>query len=1104
MRYRVLGALELREGDRWNALGPAKWRMLLAVLLCHAGQVVPTERLVGELWGEKPPRSAGKVLQGYVSRLRRALGDESGRTLVTHMRGYQAYGYRLVVGAAEFDAQVFERLIEEGRGHLAAGDADAAAVRLGEALDLWRGTPFADVPPTPAVETEAARLEACHLQALEAQAEAELRRGRHDAVVSRLETLVAAHPLREGLRGRLMLALYRAGRRVDALETYQDLRRVLVEELGVEPGPALRGLHQQILAADPALTQPPTAGRPGPRDAGAATGVRPQPWAPVTSFVGRESELGRLRGLLARGRMVTLVGPGGAGKTRLALETLRALDADADPIRADGAFVVDLSARRAGDDLAHALLAALQLATGASYGPPGRGPSDAALVAALTGRRVLFVLDNCDHLLDDAAELAYTLLTRTEGTVLLATGREALGVSGETAMPVGPLAVPPADDPDAADPEAVLRYAAVRLFVDRARAADSGFALTPDMCPDVASICRRLDGLPLAIELAAARVRALTPRQIAELLADRFRLLAGGARTTARHRTLEAAVDWSHELLDEQAREVFAYLSAFRGGFRLDAAQRLGVGLGVCPPTMTDLVLRLVDKSLLQALPGDDGAMRYRMLETLREYAAARLAERGRADDTAHHHAELYVRLAEQQAPALRSAGQARAFRLLEREDDNLRAAFDFCCRTGRHELALRLVAALGWYLWIRGERVFGWAGVLRALRVRPAEQDPLHRARALIWSCHLGATGTVRNDEDARAAAEHGREARAILRELGMTGEPEYALCALVTAYACYRIEAPAEGDAWIGESLRLSDELGDPWLLGCSTTVAGIGHVLRGEFREAEPRLRAGVRHYRAAGDAWGEHRSLIWLSRMYDATGDLGRAEEAAESALALVRGLDLGEAAAPLLGWLARLRLLRGDQPAAEAHLAAVARMRWWHAGAEAAAWVTQGRAMIADLAGTGGGATAEAAGTYREAARLLRVAGLTVYAVESLCRRAVLLSRSAEDAARGPVPERVLEALAEAARLAAPCGDRRAAALVLDSMALMDPDGPDASRRLMLADELWERCGGRRCPPAEADIARIRTLLPAPGPLQAGAAPEAVARGVVAAVAERCP
>jgi predicted ATPase len=790
--------------------------------------------------------------------------------------------------------------------------------------------------------------------------------------------------------------------------------------------------------------------------------LKPAQTAPrgCSSFVGREEELAQLRDLTRAFRLITLVGVGGTGKTRLAVELMRCLATAEDPCCADGAYLVDLTAYQIGDDLVRALLTSLQVTTKTSYGPPERGPADDALVSAFLGRRVLVILDNCEHLVDDAAQFVDMLLTRTDGVLVVTTSREALHVDGEAVVPVPPLTVPPKDTSDL-DAE----YMATKLFVDRARAANPAFRLAPDNHADVADICRRLDGLPLAIELAAARVRALTPAQISALLAHWCRLPASGRRTTPRHQTLEAVVDWSYQLLDDQMRAVFSALSVFRGGFDLQMAQALGARLGIESVAMTDLVVRLVDKSLLQPEAGTDGAMRYSMLEVLRSYSRTRLTERDDADEVSLHHAHVNLDLAERQAAVIRGPGQASAIRILERNDDNLRAAFDFCCRNGHHDIALRMVDAMGWYLWMRGDRAFGWPGVVRALDIHPDAQDPLLRARALNWSCHLGMVGHRAVEPTAR---RHGRLAREILENLAGTRTADYAVCLTVGAFACHRENDYSESEAWIAAALRLSAELADPWLLGWSTVVAGITNTMRGRFEDGERWLRASIDHYRRCGEIWGLHRAELWLSRLLDNIGDLDGAVDAAEESLASVRPLGLGEAA---LAWLARLHILRHDTDAALEILNQVEAMRWWRSTPEAVAWMAECAALLAEqrIAAVEEHnrteACRKAAALWATAADQLAVGGLTVYSIFALCRQIVQLARAGSP---------IQQMLASVQTAANGQFDLRAQALVQDARALVMESRRDREAALLTADHLWARSGVPRPPLFAEDIELTRS------------------------------
>jgi predicted ATPase/DNA-binding SARP family transcriptional activator len=578
MEFRILGPLEVDDGTGPVRIPGAKERALLADLLVHAGRVVSADRLIDDLWGDQPPGNPANTLQGRVSALRRALGPVAG-VLVT-----RPPGYLLELDHEQVDAARFDRLVAEAR-RSAARDSPDAARQLDEALALWRGPALAEFADQPWAQAEAARLEELRLVAVELRAEVGLAAGRHSELVGELEALVAAHPHRERLRARLMLALYRSGRQADALRVYQETRAVLAEELGIDPSPELQRLHRGILTQDPSL------------DGAAAVPATPPPRnlpERLTSFVGRELELSEVGKLVEQHRLVTITGPGGAGKTSLAVELARQLG-DGWP---DGVWLVELAALRDPGLVPEAVIAALGIGEepGVASGPLA-APVE-RLAEFVRDKGLLLVLDNCEHLAGACAELVERLLRGAPGLKVLATSREVLGVPGEVRWPVPPLAVPE----DAVAAEALAGFDAVRLFAERARMADPDFVLDADSGPAAAELCRRLDGMPLAIELAAARVRVLPTRELAARLHDRFRLLTGGARTAdPRQRTLRATVDWSWELLEEPDRRLFRRLAVFAGGWTLDAAEAVCAGDGVAADDVLDGMVRLVDRSLDRA-----------------------------------------------------------------------------------------------------------------------------------------------------------------------------------------------------------------------------------------------------------------------------------------------------------------------------------------------------------------------------------------------------------------------------------------------------------------------------------------------------------------------
>ncbi|MFF3419071.1 BTAD domain-containing putative transcriptional regulator [Streptomyces sp. NPDC002698] len=696
MRYGILGVAQA-EDDRGTlvAVGGPRVRALLTALACHPARTLSPDTLIDEVWADDPPQDAPAALQALVGRLRRAIGKDA----VTSETG----GYRLRAARDDVDLFVFERLVTEGRTALDTGDARTAAARLGEALALWRGPALADLPD----RTAATRPEALRLEATRSRVEADLRLGRAADVVPELKELTTAHPYDEALHVLLIRALRETGRGADALAAYEDVRRALTDGLGADPGPELRDLHAALLdprdargAREPGAATGGAAPRSGDPSRAQRTGnIRPR----LNSFVGREREVGAIRSDVQRARLVTLTGPGGSGKTRLAEEAAVGLAQ---------AWLVELAPLDRSEAVPGAVVSALGLRETALITNEMAVPQDdpvALLVAYCAPRSQLLILDNCEHVIDAAAELAETLLTRCPGLTILATSREPLGIPGELVRPVEPL--PP-------DP-------ARRLFMERASVVRPEAATALHDSAAVDEICRRLDGLPLAIELAAARLRLLTPRQIADRLDDRFRLLTSGSRTVLpRQQTLRAVVDWSWDLLDERERTVLREASVFAGGWDLAAAE------AVCTGPAADLIGALVDKSLLVATPAgtggdsppygqgdglrDDwsdggdagGGMRYRMLETIHEYATERAAEVPGLRAAAERRHRAWVRaLTEEAEPRLRSGAQLPWIRRLENEHDNIRAALQRALAARDEEEAGALVLDMGWFWWLRNFR---------------------------------------------------------------------------------------------------------------------------------------------------------------------------------------------------------------------------------------------------------------------------------------------------------------------------------------------------------------------------------------------------------------
>jgi predicted ATPase/DNA-binding SARP family transcriptional activator len=774
-----------------------------------------------------------------VSRLRRVIPD----AIESHPAGY-----RLALDREAVDAGRFESMALAGREELRR-DPRQAARTLREALALWRGPALADAAAADFAEPAVARLDELHLGALEDRIEADLGSGASDALVAELDELVTVHPHRDRLAGQLVRALSRTGRQADALAAYERLRGRLAEDLGIDPSDELKAIHLGVLRGE---TFPPAGDRDDGRTVAAARApVRTNLRASITSFVGRDDDIVRIAGAFAGARLVTLTGPGGAGKTRLASEAAARM-VDRMP---DGVWLVELGSVVDPVDLPQTVLSLFGAREVGLLAPPGTValPPEERLAEAVGGKRLLLVMDNCEHLVAAVAALVERLLGRCPALRVLATSREPLGITGEVLHPVGPLASP---DGEVA-PEEALRYPAVRLLADRGAAARPDFEVDTATLDPVLRICRALDGVPLAIELAAARFRALTPDQVAGRLDDRFRLLGGGSRTAQpRHQTLRAVVDWSWDLLGAAERVLLRRLSVFSGGATLEAAERVcaGPGLdGLAADEVLYLLAALVDKSLV--VTGEDGAtgeVRYSMLETVRAYGAERRAEAGEDRAVRRAHADYFVDLAEHADPRLRTRDQLGWITRLSAERDNLSTALRWAVDERDAVLAQRLVAALGWFWFLRSVRAEAaeWAGKALAL---PGETPPELRARALVIRAFIAISG----GRDMASSIEYLDQALALIEGLAPDDPMRlHPLLALV----------PTMGAVFHSDDAAAFDHVGelghhpDPWIRAMGHTVASGLLENLGEASEAERELQLGLAGFRELGERWGLGNVLV----------------------------------------------------------------------------------------------------------------------------------------------------------------------------------------------------------------------------------------------------
>jgi predicted ATPase/DNA-binding SARP family transcriptional activator len=813
MQFGVLGPLLVQDTRGPVTLASAKQRALLAILLLETPHVVPAERLIDELWGDEPPPTATKALQVHISQLRRALGPD--QPIVT-----LPSGYALHIDRSDLDLHRFDALLAKARRLRTEGDLDGALAALQVALGLWRGPPLADVTLFGPSAHEASRLEGLCAVAQEERMELELARGGGAELVPELEGLVNSDPYREHMHALLMLAFYRAGRQADALEAFQRARHLLTEDLGLDPGPELVRLQSAILAQDPALDIPLSPAIPGlepPVPAPGRTDARPEgrPAAtiprPAASILGRESELRDGLEQIARPdvRLLTLTGTGGIGKTRLALELAAAVE--------DRSRFVELAAISEP----YRVMPAIATAIGAEDGSPD------GVARALGGQPTVLFLDNFEQVLAAAPSIT-SLLEALPSLTVVVTSRAPLRISGEHELPVPPLE----------------SESAVELFVRRAREHVPSFSPDPQDLERIATICARVDCLPLAIELAAARIRVLKPSELLERIAGRLDLLTAGRRDASdRHRTLRATIGWSYDLLEKDEQRLFAQLAAFPAGCTLDACEAVAGG------PVLDALSGLVAHSLVTR----DGA-RFGMLETVREYAAERLEALPAAGEVWRRQASWCVSLARAAESELEGPGQASWFARLDLERENLRAAAVWAATNDQPETVLALGGLL-WRFWLARGGGDLWSELTAALAT--GRGDPELRAKA------LNSAGVLAG-EALDLAQAHKFFAEALELAAGLTDHRLLARILMNLGVIAVYSEDYTTALARYQEAGEIWKHLGD--LRGQSVMCQNLAivHELLGQFDQATPLLEQSVELARAAGDGMHVAQTLVELGK------------------------------------------------------------------------------------------------------------------------------------------------------------------------------------------------------------------------------------------------
>lgn len=864
---RLLGPLDVRLGGRPVEVSGGKRHRLLAVLALRRGRVVAVDELVDALWGDHLPAAPRNAIQHHVARLRAALGQES---IVRSSDGY-------ALCDTSVDVVRFQELLAEARGALREGDAQAGAESIELALALWRGPALQGLTETEWLGAEARRLEALRVDALEERFETALALGEHREIASALRATLDENPFRERLWGQLMLTLYRGGRQMDALETFQEARGVLAEQLGLEPGPELRRLQEAILAHDPAIAAVVAAGRRGKLP------------SPITSFVDREREMAEVMALLREQRLVTLTGPPGVGKSRLAVEVAWLLERD---LR-DGAWLVELARAGSAAGVERVLADAVD----------ARGPDPLArAIARLRNAEAILVLDACEHALADAARVASAVLPACPGVRVLATSREVLHLAGEVPVTLRPLPTPEAAATGgAASP-------AVQLFAVRARAARPGFELTAEAVPLAAELVRRVDGLPLAIELVAARVKVLGLTELNSLVERRLALLRDRSPSDPIGTALRGLVEWSYDLLDADEKTLLHQLAVHRSGASLSSLLAAAEKNGLDQATVNYLVAALVDRSIISVSFPDEEA-RYDVLDTVREYALERLAESGSLDAARKAHAQYFAALADAARRGLRGPEWRTWVRRLELDRYNLWVALTYARDLPDPAVAIRLGAPLGWYFSLASRVSEGRRFLQIVLDTTTDDAPPGSRIELLAWLCFLAT-----EELDFDAAVEAGN--RALALGAGTPALSESALLRVTLAIALTHSGDFKQASAFADEARARYGEARDDWGVALSSLVRAGVATGTGDVCTVASMAAKGRRHSEAIGYDAFLPTALLFEAWVAERRNDRRAAADAYRRALDVSHRAELRDHAAFALAGLGSVALTGGDVSRAE--------------------------------------------------------------------------------------------------------------------------------------------------------------------------------------------